>query len=107
MRSWGQIGALALLCVSATAFTAQYVNTRPQRSPLERELDCITRQIQAIHSRVMCDEDALANMTLEDRLEYDRLCKRWRGLQQRIAQADKAPGTTPCGTHRGPLDLLN
>jgi len=76
MRSWGQIGALALLCVSATAFTAQYVSTKPQRSELERELDCITRQIQTIHTRVMCDEEALENMTAEDRIEYERLCKR-------------------------------
>lgn len=103
MKSWGHIGALALLCVSATAFTAQYVNTRPQRSQVERELDCVTRQIQAIHSRVMCDEDALANMTAEDRLEYERLCKRWRGLQQRIAQKQPEAG----GSKRGPLDHLN
>jgi hypothetical protein len=103
MKNWGHIGALSLLCVSATAFTAQYVNTRPQRSHLERELDCITRQIQAIHSRVMCDEAALENMTAEERLEYERLCKRWRGLQQRIGQAEKAAG----GAERGPLDHLN
>ena len=101
MRSWGQLGATALLCVSATAFTAQYVNHRPsQRTGLERELDCITRQIQVVHERVMCDEDALEKMSAEDRMEYERLCRRWRALQQRIAQAAREDA-------RGPLDRLN
>jgi hypothetical protein len=102
MRSWGQLGATALLCVSATAFTAQYVSHRPAalRTDLERELDCITRQIQIVHERVMCDEDALEKMPADDRLEYDRLCRRWRALQQRISQASREH-------ERGPLDRLN
>ena len=102
MRNWGQLGATALLCVSATAFTAQYVNTKPQRSEIERELDCITRQIQVYHERVMCDEDALERMNPDDRAEYQRLCKRWRALQQRIAQS-----AGQAGPERGPLDRLN